>query len=242
MESKLSRARFQTTRWTLVLRTRSNTREAERALDEVCRTSWLPLYAYARRWGRSPQDAEDLVQSFFVTALNRGIFSAADPAEGRLRNLLLTAFKRHLLDTAAHETAARRRPASDLIRADFEATERRLRECAEQSASAEVLFDKEWAHSILGTALERLAARYREEHREALFEALRPWLTLKDDPASITSLAASLSMTPSAMGVALHRLRKRFREALRDVIAETVESDTEVESELRHLTRILSSR
>lgn len=241
MESKLSRARFQTTRWSVVLRTRAPGRESERALEEVCRTSWLPLYAYARRWGRNPQDSEDLVQGFFVNALNRGLFASADPAEGRLRNLLLTAFKRHLLDAAAHDTAARRHPGSDLVRIDFEATERRLRESAGETGSPEMLFDREWAHSVLAQALERLRERYRSEGKDGLFEALRPWLSLEEDPGSLAALAESLSMTASALGVALHRLRKRYREALRETIAETVESDTEIDSEFQHLSRILSS-
>lgn len=241
MESKLSRARFQTTRWSVVLRARAPGREAERALDEVCRTSWLPLYAYARRWGRNPQDSEDLVQGFFVNALNRGLFASADPAEGRLRNLLLTAFKRHLLDAAAHDAAARRQPVSDMVRVDFEATERRLHESAEETGSPELLFDREWAHSVLAQALERLSARYRSEDKESLFEALRPWLSLAEEPGPLAALAESLSMTASALGVALHRLRKRYREALRETIADTVESEAEIDSEFQHLSRILSS-
>ena len=43
-----------------------------RAFDTVVACYWKPLYKYARvAWRRSPEDAEDLTQSFFTRAFEK---------------------------------------------------------------------------------------------------------------------------------------------------------------------------
>ena len=46
------------------------------ALGELCRVYWYPLYAYVRRWGRTPEEAQDLTRSFFLHLLDHLIASA----------------------------------------------------------------------------------------------------------------------------------------------------------------------
>lgn len=235
-----SRAQFEHTRWSVVLRTRADGPEAAQALEEVCQCYWAPLYAYARRWGHSPEDAEDLVQGFFLSALRRQLFAGADPALGRLRNLLLSAFKRHLQDSHAHAGAARRNPGTATLRRDYEEVERRARESAQRAGAPEHWYDREWAHSVLALAMEALHQRYRAEGKEALFTALSGRITAPDSETPPSELAESLSMTPSALAVALHRMRKRYRESLRETIRGTVQSDAEIDGELAELGRILT--
>ena len=56
-------AGFHPTHWTLVLKAaQSNTPGAAGALGELCQLYWYPLYVFARRRGRSPDDAKDLTQ------------------------------------------------------------------------------------------------------------------------------------------------------------------------------------
>src|ERR1700722_14390588 len=57
---------FRSTRWEIVLAARDPADpEVSRALAELCRTYWYPLYAFARRKGSTPEQAEDLTQGFF---------------------------------------------------------------------------------------------------------------------------------------------------------------------------------
>ena len=58
---------FPTTRRSVVLALRSDdTNERTRAFDTLVAIYWKPLYKFARMtWGRSPEDAEDLMQAFF---------------------------------------------------------------------------------------------------------------------------------------------------------------------------------
>jgi RNA polymerase sigma-70 factor (ECF subfamily) len=236
MHTQMEHGRFETTHWSIVLRARHPGPAADRAMEEICRRYWSPLYAYARRWGRPRPDAEDAVQSFFVTALKRQLFQGANPDSGRLRNLLLTAFKRHMQDLSDRKEAFRRSPGGALLAID-EIDERLLRE---ESASAEVVFDREWARAVLQGAFDALESKYTREGQVEVFRALKP-LLLEGEEANVRqALAARLGLSASALGVALHRLRKRFREAMRDVISSTVEREEDIESEFHALAKVLA--
>jgi len=58
---------FATTRWSLVLNaTEPDAAESATALASLCESYWRPLYAYVRRRGYNPHDAQDLTQEFFA--------------------------------------------------------------------------------------------------------------------------------------------------------------------------------
>src|SRR5690242_19681582 len=85
-----SRGWFVTTHWSVVSAAgKEDTTGARQALDQLCRTYWYPLYAYVRRCGQSPHDAQDLTQEFFARLLEGNWLARADPARGRFRTFLL---------------------------------------------------------------------------------------------------------------------------------------------------------
>src|SRR5437867_5362100 len=85
-----SNAVFATTHWSVVLSAgRETTPQATDALEKLCHAYWYPLYAYVRRRGYGPDDAQDLTQSFFPRLLERDLLSRASPLRGR------PAFLRH---------------------------------------------------------------------------------------------------------------------------------------------------
>ena len=89
------RGAFKTTHWSVVLAVGGGSgAAAQRALEELCRIYWFPLYAFVRRQGKSPEDAEDLTQEFFARFLASGYFLLADRERGRFRTFLLTSLKR----------------------------------------------------------------------------------------------------------------------------------------------------
>src|SRR5512146_2469087 len=95
--SPASDAWFVTTHWSVVLSARApDSPQSAAALETLCRTYWYPLYAYARRQGRSPQDAQDLTEGFFTRVLEKDYLQAAEREKGRFRTFLLVAFKRFL--------------------------------------------------------------------------------------------------------------------------------------------------
>jgi len=222
---------FPPTSWTLVRQSRGgDERVVGAALDQLCRTYWRPLYAYVRGRRLARADAEDAVQEFFATALRRELFQRADAGEGKLRSFLLTAMKHHLIDRAAKEGAARRKPEGGWADIDFSQAEAEWLRVAESGAAPDAAYERQWAKALITQAMARLEARYAAEGKGEVFEALKGEALEETEAAG-----GATALSAGARRVAVHRLRKRFSEALRSVIADTLPGDGDVEAELREL-------
>lgn len=232
---------FLTTRWSVVLAARSGAQtEASRALESLCRTYWQPLYAYARRRGHSPQDAEDLTQGFFTKLLEKDWLSAVEQERGRFRQFLLMAFKRFLANEHDHAQRLKRGGGAQAVPLDTVLGEKLYREETPPSASADEVYDRRWALSLLDATLTRLRTEFESAGRVREFEVLKPQLTSTRGDMAYAELATALQCTEGAARVAVHRLRKRFREVFREEIAQTVQSPGDLEVELRHLIDVLA--
>ncbi|MCZ7639125.1 MAG: hypothetical protein M5U12_25580 [Verrucomicrobia bacterium] len=90
--------------------------EAEAALASLCETYWFPLYAFVRRQGHPPHDAEDLTQAFFARLLERRYLHGLEREGGRFRSFLLTALKRFLAnEVGSCPSREARGPACDRV-------------------------------------------------------------------------------------------------------------------------------
>jgi RNA polymerase sigma-70 factor (ECF subfamily) len=228
-------ARFATTRWSLVVAAgEAVTPTGRSALESLCRDCWFPLYAFARRSGATPDEAQDRVQSFFAALLEKGWLRQADPERGRFRTFLLAAFRHHVSHERERERAKKRGGGVVTFSLDAAEGERRYRAEPEDSETPERLYDRRFAFAILEAALADTREVYRGD-RAPVFEGLRPFLVAGEPTPSLDSAAASLGMSPAAAKMALHRLRRRYRDALRARIADTVADRAEVEDEIRHL-------
>jgi len=232
--------RFATTHWSVVLAAGgTDTREAAPALERLCALYWYPLYVFVRRKGWAPDDAADLTQEFLARLLEKNYLSSADPARGRFRTFLLTAFERFLINEKKRERRQKRgggRAALSLDRAD--AAERYRLEPADE-ITPERLYERRWALTLLGKAMDRLGEECAATGRAAVFSAARSLLTGGEGQAPYAEIAGRLSMTEGAVKTAVHRLRRRYGEVLRAEIAETVERPEEIEDEIQSLFRAL---
>jgi RNA polymerase sigma-70 factor (ECF subfamily) len=232
---------FPHTHWTVVLRAgRSDTTRAQAALAELCQTYWYPLYAYARRRGCNPQDAEDATQGFFARLLRLNSLAYVEREKGRFRAFLLAAMKHYLADEY-HHASAKKRDRALTISLDAQAAEERYRFEPVDTVTPEQLFERRWALTLLETVMQRLRTEYEDSGRAALFAALRFAITGDKNAVPYTTLAAELGMTGEAVRVAVHRLRRRYREVLREEIGHTVADESEIADELNSLRRILST-
>ncbi len=235
-DSRLKASQFATTHWSLVLSAgRDSSVAARRALAALCETYWYPLYAYIRRRGHQPQDAADSAQAFFVELLERESLRVANPARGRFRSFLLAACGHFLANRRRHAAAQKRGGNRAPLSLDFDAAERRYQFEPSSDATAEKLFERRWAMTLLDQALARLREQYVATDKEPLFEELKAYLGSGEPQAAYEEVAARLGMTPAAVKVAVHRLRRRCREILRQQIAETVNHPDLIDEELRDL-------
>lgn len=237
---ELDRMGFGATRWTLVLdAARGNdSARAARALSELCQTYWYPLYAFLRRRGNSMHEAEDLTQAFFAKLLDRGLLANIDREKGKFRAYLLASLKNFLADEHDRATAQKRGGGQSVISLEGVDAEARYRLEPSHDLSAEKLFEKQWALSILERVLSLLENEWTAAGKGPLFEQLQPTLT-GGQAARYDEIAAQLGSTEGAIKSAAHRLRLRYRELLIDEIAQTVAGPAEVEGEIRYLMSCL---
>lgn len=214
----------------------------EEMLATLCRDYWFPLYAFARRMGRSPEDAEDLTQGFFAYAVEREIFSLADRNLGTLRTFLLRVFQRYMGDVQSRERAIKRGGGQEIFSLDLEDAEDLYSRDLAGTETPELLFDRSWAESLLRVTLSSLADAERSAGREHQFELLKSFLSPDTVSEECYETAAlKLGVTPEGARQAVCRLRKKFRQCLRDQIAATLSeaTDAHIDEELRALQSAL---
>jgi len=229
--SQGSHARFLPTRWSVILAAQDGASpEAEAALTRLCEHYWYPVYAFLRRKGQRPHEAQDLTQGFFAHVLQREWLRNVGPEKGRFRTFVLRCLTNFMANLP-------RPPAT--IPVDFTDAEARYAIEPTDHITPAILFELRWAAALLQGALLRLRNEDSDRHRQRL-DALLPYLTPETAPDKFAALARQLGISEENARQEVSRLRKRYREAIRDEIAETVSGRAEVEDELRHLLQILS--
>ena len=229
-------AAFGPTRWSVVLAAgRSESTHARDALEQLCRAYWYPLYAFVRRQGYSPTDAQDLTQEFFARLIEKHYLGSVDQAKGKFRSFLLAALK-HFLANEYHKAVAQKRGGHAVfLSLDVASAEITYAAEAADGARPDKLYERRWALTLLERVLARIRAEYREAGRVKLFEALKPALTGERGSRGYAEIAQALGMSEAAVKVGVHRLRQRFRQLLRQEIGHTVATQSEVDEELRAL-------
>ena len=235
-------SRFPTTRWTLVVAAGDPDRkQARSALVSLCEHYWYPLYAYLRRQGYPADQAQDLTQEFFLRLLEGRYLDRADPEKGRFRAFLLTSLKFFVADEQDRRRAIKRGGGAPVLSLEFTSGEERyLREPA-HGETPQRIFARRWALAVLDRVMERLRNEFARHGRPEHFERMKVFL-LGNSDAPYAAMAREMNTSEGALKVAIHRLRKRYRELFRQEIADTVAAPGEVESELRFLAAVLSTK
>lgn len=230
-------AGFPATRWSLV-DLAAGTGGGE-ALERLCRDYWYPLYAFARRSGQAPADAEDLTQGFFQKLLEKRWLANAEPEKGRLRTFLLTAFRRYMANEWRRDQAEMRGGGWTRVGWEHADGEHRYAR-AKSDVLPEDLFDKQWALAVLERTLAGIQEEFQQRGKREHFEELKDVLMLEKGAIDYVALAKRLGMTEGAARVAVHRLRKSFRLRFREEVALTLEEGENLEEELQYLARVLT--
>ena len=229
---------FHTTHWSMVLHARGDSAGAQAALAKLCAAYWYPLYAFVRRQGLGEHDAQDLTQEFFARLLQKGWLGDVERERGRFRSFLLAAMKHFLANEWDRSRAKKRGGGVATIALDAMSAETRYRHEPADTQTAEKLFDRRWAMTLLDQVLARLRAEMLAAGKLADFDALK--FCLSGEKTAYAEVARTLDMSEGAVKVAVHRLRERYRALLRAEIAETVATPEEIDGELRHLLTALS--
>jgi RNA polymerase sigma-70 factor (ECF subfamily) len=231
---------FVTTHWSVVLHAgQQDSPKAVEALEELCQAYWYPLYAYVRRQGHGPSDAQDLTQEFFARMLEHNYLKLADSKRGRFRTFLLTSVKHFLINEWKKTNREKRGSGRELLSLDQEMAESRFAVEPAVDQPPDALYDRGWAGILLDRALTALRGEFECSGKQDLFERLKVFVWGEKNALSYAAMAEQLDLTEGAVKVAVHRLRQRYGELLRAEIAQTVATPVEVEEELRYLVSVI---
>lgn len=172
----------------------------ERAFEELVRSFGGRLLSVARRFVRNDEDAQDIVQSAYLSA-----FKALDQFEGNCQ--LSTWLHRIVVNTALMKLRSKRRKPEesieDLLPA-FQEDGHHVEQFADWNTPADLLMERHQTRATVRACIERLPDNYRVV------------LLLRDiEERSTQEAAEALSITPTAVKVRLHRARQALSTLLR---------------------------
>ena len=232
---------FTTTHWSVVLEAQGESPAAQEALEKLCRTYWRPIFAFLRRQGLRPDEAEDITQGFFAELLERRSLSAVRREKGRLRSFLLGGLKYFLANEERRAMAIKRGKGQRFIPLDELHADDRIEMEPADSMTAEMIYERRWALTVLERVLSRLKDEYVAADNAALFDSLKE--LLPDEPGSPSQavIATRLGMSENAIRQAFYRFRQRYQALLREEMANTVATPGDIEDDLRHLIAVLEA-
>jgi len=235
-----NRGEFLTTRWSLVSHAGKRFSDShEAALAELCQAYWYPLYVFARRQGKSHEDAQDATQGFLARLMERNSFGTADREKGRFRTYLLAGFKHFMADEWRKGQALKRGGQVQTVPlGQGDGLEKFLEE-PNLTLQPEVLFDRSWALAVIDRVETRLEAEYNSAGKGDVFRALRPSLLSKGEE-SHAEISQRTGLTEGGVRMGIHRMRRKFGDLIRDEVGHTVASVSDVEDEVRWLMRVLA--
>lgn len=228
---------FPQTRWSMV---RHAQEHDPAALAELCQAYWYPLYAFVRRKGLGPEDAEDVTQGFFHSVIERESLLAAAPEHGRLRAFLLAAIQHHVADLHRRKLALKR-GGKQVVHMDPQLAEQLLSEEPAGDAPPEAVFDRHWAQALVDAVLKEMADYYARLGRSEIFAVLRVYLEWNGAAPPYAEAAARLESNEGAVRTAVHAMRQRFRQIIQRHIGETVSTAAEAQEEMEYLCRVLAA-
>jgi RNA polymerase sigma factor (sigma-70 family) len=232
---------FATTHWSVVLTAQGRSPAADEALEKLCRTYWWPLYGFVRRNGCTPEEAQDLTQAFFARLLERRDLETVRQERGRLRSYLLASIRNFLSKARDREMTIKRGEGQPLVSLDDLLARERADQEPAHKLSADRIYERRWALTLLEQVLVRLRAEYEAAGKLLLFDRLKELLARESGQPSQAEIAAELQMTENAVKQAFHRMRHRYRQLLQEEIAHTVAAPDDVEDELRHFISVLQT-
>lgn len=234
-------AQFATTHWSVVLTAgQAESQRSVEALEQLCRAYWYPLYAFVRRLGHAPHDAQDSTQGFFAHLLETNLVGKVQRDKGKFRSFLLASLKNFIASERDRTLAQKRGGDRVILSLDEQAAEQRFADEPKQELNPERLYERTWAVAVLEQALDLLEQDYAASGKRQIFDQLRVFLLGEKISLTYAEVAESLGTSEGAVKMMVQRLRQRYRECLRAVVGNTVATASEIDEELRHLVRILA--
>lgn len=233
---------WQTTQWSMVLNAKNATDQSpdsihsndawNESLQALCKLYWYPLYAFLRRKGYAQDDCQDLTQDFFASLIEKDFLKVVDPKKGRFRWFLMHAIGKFAASWTNAQAAQKRGGGKTFFSLEFDDGENRYKMEPSNSETPESLFERQWALTILETAMIELKQAYNDDGKSRFFEALNVFISPGSLAPNYADVALELGVTETAIKVGIHRLRQKYKKTLRSVVLETLDDPAELDDEI----------
>jgi DNA-directed RNA polymerase specialized sigma24 family protein len=232
---------FPETRRSVVLAVRSEDAEVRaRALEAVAAAYWRPVFRHLRgRWRAREEEAEDLAQGFFATALEKGWLSRYEPARGRFRSYLLACLEAYVANEKRAGRRLKRGGGVTTVPIESEGPDGEPRELPiADKTDIEAEFQREWVLGLFALAVRALRERCAGTGREVAWALFERYDLEDHEPAErprYQDLAAEFSLPVTQVTNHLHWARRELRGIVLETLRETTASEEEFRSEARAL-------
>lgn len=216
---------FETTQWSLIVASTGSDGASAVALGKLCGCYRAPVLAYLRGQGLTVDEAEDMTQSFFAHLLSQRLHQLADPAKGSFRAFLLSALKHFVISERRRSTAEKRGGGAQHVA--LEAIHD-----PPSHETPEMIFEREWAHTLVAHAVKRLRGEAREAGKHELFDALREFLFESPDIDDYARVSQQFGLSRNTVAVAVHRLRHRLQVLVTAEVSQTMSDPAQVSAEV----------
>ena len=231
---------FPTTHWSMLAEaTLSGDARGRAALDRLCRDYYGPVIHFLRSRGYAVEKAADFAQEFFLQLLASRAWKRADRSRGRFRTFLLGTLM-HVVNRLRTHCDAERRGGGEVLASLDELAESGFEPANVIEVGARE-FDREWALQLMDTVFAKVARPFVEGGREREWEVISRFLPGAGETPAYEDAALHAGLSLPALKIAVFRVRQRFREELRAAVGRTVSAAHEIDEELAHLHRVLSS-
>ena len=184
---------------------------AQEALEKLCRTYWRPIFAFLRRQGISPEEAEDITQGFLQSYWSGRSLECRAQRKGTTSFLSAWGTEIFCANERRRTMAIKRGKGQQPIPLEeFRAGDRIELEPADPM-TAEMIYERRWALTVLERVLSRLKDEYLAADNAALFDSLKELLPDEPGSPSQAEIAARLGMTENAVRQAFYRFRQRYQ-------------------------------
>jgi RNA polymerase sigma factor (sigma-70 family) len=228
--------RFPTTRYSVIAVLRGGEpSDREVAWESLARMYWKPVYKYLRiKWRKSNEDAEDLTQGFFKSAIQKNFFRNYDPERSRFRTFLRTCLDGYVANEEKAARSLKRGGGAQFVPFDFHQAEIEL---TQSQYSPEEVFEKEWIRSLFSTALEAFRQKCEEQGKTIQFQVFEAYDIEKDPGTKLSydDLAKKFGLSVTTVTNYLSFARREFRNTVLLMLEETSGNEEEYRADARRL-------
>jgi RNA polymerase sigma factor (sigma-70 family) len=223
--------RFPSTRHSLLEAVGADGTLANEALDQVAALYWKPVYKYIRlKWHKDNEEAKDLTQSFFASALERDFFRQFDPRKASFRTYLRMALNRFAANEHAAANRQKRGGAVRIVALDSDGAE--ALQCAAPETPEDV-FHREWQRQLFTLAVDDFHAHCRETGKQLPFQIFEEYDLAEGDRPAYAELALRHGISATDLNNHLAWSRRMLRTYLTDRLRGVTSGERELHDEMR---------